>query len=76
MPRHKPEKAFKNMDFIGSRDARVLRLMAEYLEPEKRLRQAGIEDTIVFFGSARTLSPGEAKKNLTKVKSKKRFFSK
>ena len=76
MPRHKPEKAFKNMDFIGSRDARVLRLMAEYLEPEKRLREAGIEDTVVFFGSARTPSPSEARKNLKKVKSRKRPTSK
>ena len=64
MPRHKPEKAFKNMDFLNSRDARVVRIMAEYLEPEKRLRDAGIEDTVVFFGSARTLPKDEAEKQL------------
>jgi hypothetical protein len=71
MPLHKPEKAFKNLDFIGSRDARVMRILAEYLEPQKRLREAGIEDTIVFFGSARTLSPQKAKRNLAIIKSKK-----
>ncbi|NKB59864.1 MAG: TIGR00730 family Rossman fold protein [Alphaproteobacteria bacterium] len=54
MPRHMPDKAFKNPDFVNSRDGRVMRIMAEYLEPQKRLRDAGIEDTIVFFGSART----------------------
>ena len=68
MPRHKPEKAFKNMDFLNSRDARVVRIMAEYLEPEKRLRDAGIEDTVVFFGSARTLPEEEAEKQLAALK--------
>jgi hypothetical protein len=28
-------------------------IIVEYLEPEKRLRDAGIEDTLVFLGSAR-----------------------
>jgi uncharacterized protein (TIGR00730 family) len=53
MPRHMPDRAIRNADFVNSRDARVMRIMAEYLEPEKRLREAGIEDTVVFFGSAR-----------------------
>ena len=30
-----------------------MRIMVEYLDPEKRLRDAGIEDTLVFLGSAR-----------------------
>jgi uncharacterized protein (TIGR00730 family) len=52
----KPEKALKayrNPEFINGPDARPLRMMAEYLEPAARLRQHGVEDTIVFFGSAR-----------------------
>ena len=49
MPRHMPDKAYKNDRFLDSRDGRVMRIMAEYLEPQKRLREAGIEDTIVFF---------------------------
>ena len=68
MPRHKPVKAYKNARFIDSRDARVLRIMAEYLEPQKRLREAGIEDTIVFFGSARTPSREDAEARLAALR--------
>ena len=68
MPRHKTPKAFNNTDFVNSREARVMRIMAEYLEPQKRLRDAGIEDTIVFFGSARTLARTEAKMLLSTLR--------
>ena len=71
MPRHTPTKAFKSPDFVDSRDARVMRIMAEYLEPQKRLREAGIEDTIVFFGSARTLAREDAESALAKARAKK-----
>jgi hypothetical protein len=46
-------KAYSNQEFINSRDARALRILAEYLEPRTRFEKHGIEDTIVFFGSAR-----------------------
>lgn len=49
----KPTKAYRNPVFMNSKDARALRILAEYLEPESRFRAEGIEDTIVFFGSAR-----------------------
>ena len=68
MPRHMPDKAFKSPDFVNSRDARVMRIMAEYLEPQKRLSEAGVEDTIVFFGSARTLAREEAEIALGELK--------
>ncbi len=68
MPRHMPDKAYKNEKFLDSRDGRVLRIMAEYLEPQKRLRDAGIEDTIVFFGSARTMPRDVANENLAALK--------
>jgi len=61
-------KAYKNMDFINSGDARVIRILAELLEPMQRFRKQNINDTIVFFGSARTKSPIEAKKHLERVK--------
>ncbi|MBL4722101.1 MAG: TIGR00730 family Rossman fold protein [Alphaproteobacteria bacterium] len=60
MPRHSPPKAYKNPDFVNSGDARAMRIMAEYLEPRKRLREAGVEDTIVFYGSARIPSRKDA----------------
>jgi len=34
-----------------------VRLLAEYIEPWSRLRKYKIRDTIVFFGSARSLAP-------------------
>ena len=49
----KPLKAYRDPAFINSKEARSLRILAEYLEPKSRLEQEGVEDTIVFFGSAR-----------------------
>lgn len=51
--RNGPRKAFENPDFIGSRAGRPLRILSEHLEPADRFEAYGIEDTIVFFGSAR-----------------------
>jgi hypothetical protein len=48
-----PTKAYNDIDFLNSPDARTIRLLAEYLEPQRRLRQNRVKDTIVFFGSAR-----------------------
>ena len=49
----KSVKAYRDPKFINSKEARALRILAEYLEPKSRLDAAGISDTIVFFGSAR-----------------------
>ena len=38
---------------MNGKEARALRILAEYLEPKSRLEAEGVEDTIVFFGSAR-----------------------
>ena len=46
-------KAYDNREFLASKNARALRILAEYLEPQSRFLEHGIEDTIVFFGSAR-----------------------
>ena len=46
-------KAYKNVDFLNSSDARTLRILAEYLEPQKRFNEEKIKHTIVFFGSSR-----------------------
>mgnify|MGYP003575747181 CR=1 FL=1 len=39
--------------FLESEEARPLRILAEYLEPLRRFRAENIQDTVVFFGSAR-----------------------
>ena len=46
-------KAYGNQEFLNSKNARALRILAEYLEPKSRFDEHGIEDTVVFFGSAR-----------------------
>src|SRR5438034_11027996 len=51
---------FLNTEFLKSPAARTIRILAEYLEPAARLRRARIRDTIVFFGSARSISPEQA----------------
>ncbi len=45
--------AYENAAFIDSPDGRPLRIMAEYTEPMTRFRRERIQDTVVFFGSAR-----------------------
>jgi uncharacterized protein (TIGR00730 family) len=53
------KKAYKNLDFLNSREARTLRILSEYLEPQARFAHYNVTDTVVFFGSARAL-PGDA----------------
>jgi uncharacterized protein (TIGR00730 family) len=59
MPRKSPEPlypaplAYQNQDFLSSPDGRVFRVLAEYQEPMTRFRKERIQDTVVFFGSAR-----------------------
>jgi uncharacterized protein (TIGR00730 family) len=45
--------AYENAEFLNSADGRMLRIMAEYQEPMARFRRERIQDTVVFFGSAR-----------------------
>lgn len=58
------QKAYRNVRFLKSSDARVLRMLAEYLEPFQRLSRKGVKDTIVFFGSARAVPRDEAERQL------------
>lgn len=60
MPRTLPDTpleqaplAYENEDFLEGPDARILRILAEYQEPMARFRRERIQDTVVFFGSAR-----------------------
>ena len=45
--------AYENPSFLNSPDGRALRILAEYQEPLSRFRRERIQDTVVFFGSAR-----------------------
>jgi uncharacterized protein (TIGR00730 family) len=45
--------AYLNPEFLESSEARPIRILAEYLEPLRRFQEQRIQDTVVFFGSAR-----------------------
>ena len=62
-----PLKAYKNPEFLGSPDARTVRILSEFLEPQRRFRQLGIRDTIVFFGSARAIPRSKAQSKLREI---------
>ena len=48
--------AYNDPEFLDSEEARPLRILAEYLEPLRRFQAQNIQDTVVFFGSARISS--------------------
>jgi uncharacterized protein (TIGR00730 family) len=50
--------AYRDQQFLGSSDARPLRILAEYLQPLRAFRRQRVHDTIVFFGSARLQEDG------------------
>ncbi|MCB9899045.1 MAG: LOG family protein [Planctomycetes bacterium] len=66
--RYRAVKAYKNEKFLNSSDARILRILSEYIEPETRFKEFEIKDTIVVFGSARIKSREVAKKLLAEAK--------
>jgi uncharacterized protein (TIGR00730 family) len=59
--------AYQNEPFLDSPDGRILRILAEYQEPLARFRREQIQDTVVFFGSARFHGRKDAEKNLATV---------
>jgi uncharacterized protein (TIGR00730 family) len=66
--RRQPVKAYKNEQFLNSPDARILRIMAEFVEPLRRFKHQAVSDTIVFFGSARAIPLAEAEAKLDKAR--------
>jgi uncharacterized protein (TIGR00730 family) len=56
--------AYENESFLNSPDGRIFRIMSEYAEPLARFRHEQIQDTVVFFGSARTPSHEDANRHL------------
>src|SRR6478735_9854217 len=56
--RNRRPVAYLNEQFLNSPDARVIRMLAEFLEPLAHFRREKIRDTVVFFGSARLTEDG------------------
>ena len=52
--------AYENLAFLNSADGRLIRIVSEFLEPLARFRREQIQDTVVFFGSARFRGREEA----------------
>lgn len=71
MPTRKPPAplesaslAYENEAFLNGPDGRLIRILAEYSEPLARFRRERIQDTVVFFGSARFRALDEAHREL------------
>jgi uncharacterized protein (TIGR00730 family) len=70
MPRKPPSPlesaslAYENDAFLNSPDGRIIRILSEYSEPLSRFRRERIQDTVVFFGSARFRALDEAHREL------------
>lgn len=56
--------AYENKRFLDSPDGRILRILSEYQEPLARFRRERVQDTVVFFGSARFHSRSDAENTL------------
>jgi hypothetical protein len=67
---NRASKAYHDDKFLDSPEARTLRILAEFLEPESRFAKESIEDTIVFFGSARILPSDKVKKEIKEIEGK------
>src|ERR1700685_172095 len=61
--------AYENETFVNSPDGRILRILSEYMEPIARFRREQIQDTVVFFGSARFHSRAAAVDKLAELES-------
>jgi len=59
--------AYQNEPFLNSPDGRILRILSEYSEPLSRFRREQIQDTVVFFGSARFHSRADAEDRLKEI---------
>src|SRR5215212_3124583 len=59
-----PPLAYLNAEFLDSSEARPIRILSEYLEPLRRFKDQKIQDTVVFFGSARVDSRERAERAL------------
>jgi uncharacterized protein (TIGR00730 family) len=67
-PGEDPPLAYRNRTFLDSEEARPLRILAEYLQPLEAFRKQHVEDTIVFFGSARLGTGGPLGRFVTEAR--------
>ena len=70
-PQHAPKAPHEDPKFLASTPARPIRIIAEYIHPLVQLKNQGIGDTIVMFGSARIESHETASARYTRLKKEK-----
>ena len=64
--------AYMDPEFLDSEEGRPIRIMSEYLDPLRRFREQKIQDTVVFFGSARVHSRVAAERALKRLRAGRR----
>ena len=62
--------AYLNEEFLETAEARPIRILSEYLEPLRRFKEQKIQDTVVFFGSARVDSRERAERALATLRAR------
>src|SRR6195256_3005837 len=62
--------AYHHSEFLESAEARPIRILSEYLEPLRRFKDQKIQDTVVFFGSARVDSRERAERALATLRAR------
>src|SRR5919204_1768688 len=62
--------AYLYPEFLESNEARPVRILSEYLEPLRRFKEQKIQDTVVFFGSARVDSRERAERELATLRAR------
>ena len=62
--------AYLNEEFLETAGARPIRILSEYLEPLQRFKQQKIQDTVVFFGSARVDSRERAERAMATLRAR------
>jgi uncharacterized protein (TIGR00730 family) len=66
MPMNK-KRAYFDEEFLRSEEARPIRIISEYLDPLRRFKRENIQDTVVFFGSARVQSRHAARRARARI---------
>jgi uncharacterized protein (TIGR00730 family) len=67
MPNQQQPLAYHDLEFLESEEGRPIRILAEYLEPMRRFKAQNIQDTVVFFGSAKIDSRIVAERALARL---------
>src|SRR5438094_3776754 len=62
--------AYQALEFLESAEGRPVRILSEYLEPLRRFKEQKIQDTVVFFGSARVDSRERAERALATLRAR------